>query len=170
MRFYRVCLPTGVCSTVPGSLLPALIVGFASPVGHARDHLYLHRTLSHRAITMRPGLRSVPGGAVDDDRDPSGVGGGAPQAMRTPTWKATRIPRLLGWTTSVRQRRCTGRLRPTHASAALTRDLPGPLGYVLFDRSWLGLTVGIVPRDRVRAARRALGRRHPPSCTSVSTR
>ena len=151
--FYPIAyLPVGryrLCSSM-NSVLLAFVVGFAvSQVATLVTTLYLHRTLSHRAITMRPvaGVR-VPGRAVDDDRDPSeGVGRGAPQApclhRRGGRPALAQAPRLDH--RAVRQRRAVpqGRDRPEQVRR-YARDLPQDRwDRVLFDRSWLGLTIGI---------------------------
>jgi stearoyl-CoA desaturase (delta-9 desaturase) len=131
-------------------LLVALVVGFVvAEAANLVTTIYLHRSLAHRGVTLAPGLLF---------------------ACRVITWVTTGIrprewaavhrrhhaftddegdphsPRLLGW---VRVQLTNAKLYRVAARDGVTvprysRDIPADRwDRVLFDRSWLGLTVGI---------------------------
>jgi stearoyl-CoA desaturase (delta-9 desaturase) len=130
--------------------LLAFIVGFAvSQVATLATTLYLHRTLSHRAVTMRPGVAFL-------FRFVMWITTG----IRAREWVAVHrkhhaytdvegdphSPKLLGWVTV--QFGNVGLYRKVATDPVqvrrYARDLPqDKWDRVLFDRSWLGLTIGI---------------------------
>jgi len=132
------------------SLLAALIIGFViSQVATFVTTVYLHRTLSHRAITMRPAVAWLCRLVV-----------WLTTAIRPRQWVAVHrkhhaftdvegdphSPRLLGWVTV--QFGNVGLYRKVANDPVqvrrYARDLPRDRwDRVLFDRSWLGLGIGI---------------------------
>src|SRR5438067_11397420 len=131
------------------SLLAALIIAFVvSQVATFVTTVYLHRTLSHRAITMRPAVAWSCRLVV-----------WLTTAIRPRQWVAVHrkhhaftdvegdphSPRLLGWVTV--QFGNVGLYRKVANDPVqvrrYARDLPRDRwDRVLFDRSWLGLGIG----------------------------
>lgn len=133
-------------------LLLALAVGFAvSQVASYVTTIYLHRALAHRSLRLSPvftfasrvlvwittGIRSREWAAVHRRHHAFTDTEGDPHS-----------PRLLGWLrvqlTNAALYRRTARDGVTVARYA--RDIPADRwDRVLFDRSWLGLIVGVIP-------------------------
>jgi stearoyl-CoA desaturase (Delta-9 desaturase) len=131
-------------------LLLALLVGFGvSQIASLATTLYLHRTLAHRALRLRPGLAFACRWVV-----------WITTGLRPREWAAVHrrhhaftdvegdphSPVLLGW---VRVQLANASLYRKTARDGVTveryaRDIPADRwDRVLFDRSWLGLSLGI---------------------------
>jgi stearoyl-CoA desaturase (Delta-9 desaturase) len=132
------------------SVLLAFVIGFVvCQVATLATTLYLHRTLSHRAITMRPWLlflfRPVLW-VTTGIRPREWVAVHRKHHAYTDVEGDPHSPKLLGWTTV--QFGNVGLYRKVATDKEqvrrYARDLPQDRwDRVLFDRSWLGLTIGI---------------------------
>jgi len=131
-------------------LLLAFIVGFAvSQLATLATTLYLHRALSHRAITMRPWLAFVFRFVVwitTGIRPREWVAVHRKHHAYTDVEGDPHSPKLLGWVAV--QFGNVGLYRKVATDPEqvrrYARDLPqDKWDRALFDRSWLGLTVGI---------------------------
>jgi stearoyl-CoA desaturase (delta-9 desaturase) len=133
------------------SLLVAIVVGFAaSQVGTMVTTIYLHRTLAHRSLRLSPGVAFAGRVLV-----------WLTSGIRPREWAAVHrrhhaftdtdgdphSPKVLGW---ARVQLTNAKLYRQAARDGVTvpryaRDIPADRwDRVLFDRSWLGLTLGLV--------------------------
>jgi stearoyl-CoA desaturase (Delta-9 desaturase) len=135
---------------MPLSLLTALVAGLlVSQVATFATTVYLHRTLSHRSMTLaRPvafGFRSVLW-ITTGIRAREWVAVHRKHHAHTDEPGDPHSPKLLGWTTVQFGNVGLYRRVATDPSqvARHARDLPADgFDRVLFDRAWLGLAVGI---------------------------
>jgi stearoyl-CoA desaturase (delta-9 desaturase) len=132
------------------SLLIALVIGFAvCQLGTLVTTIYLHRTLSHRAITMRAPVAfafRVIVWTTTGIRPRQWVAVHRKHHAYTDVEGDPHSPKLLGWVTV--QLGNVGLYRKVANDPAqvhrYARDLPPDRwDRVLFDRSWLGLGLGI---------------------------
>jgi stearoyl-CoA desaturase (delta-9 desaturase) len=132
------------------SFLIALIAGFVvCQIATLATTLYLHRTLSHRAITMRPGLAFVFRFVLwvtTGIRPREWVAVHRKHHAFTDVEGDPHSPKLLGWVAV--QFGNVGLYRKVATDPEqvrkYARDLPADRwDRVLFDRSWLGLALGI---------------------------
>ncbi len=132
------------------SLLIALVVGFVvAQVGTLVTSIYLHRTLSHRALSLRPSVRfafRVLLWITTGVRPRQWVAVHRKHHAFTDVEGDPHSPVLLGWTRV--QLGNVGLYRKVandpEQVARYARDLrPDAWDRALFDRAWLGLSLGI---------------------------
>jgi stearoyl-CoA desaturase (Delta-9 desaturase) len=132
--------------------LLAIVVGFATAqVATLLTTIYLHRALSHRALTLSPGVSSVLRVLIwisTGIRPRQWVAVHRKHHAFTDVEGDPHSPVLLGWKRVQLDNVGLYRAVATDPEqvARYARDLPADRwDRLLFDRSWLGLTIGIVP-------------------------